>query len=78
MMDQKTKKIVLRETSRFAIYFILVFLFSIYSSTSRTMVEGEVVTKFFGDLFGLHLFSWILIYAIIRVAVWFVKALFSK
>ena len=78
MMDKKTKNIVIREIFKFAIYFVLVFFFSIYSSTSRTMVDGEVVTKFFGDLFGLHLFSWILIYAIVRGAIWFLKALFSK
>ena len=77
-MEQRTKRIVIRETFRFVIYFVLVFFFSIYSSTSRTMVEGEVITKFFGDLFGLHLFSWILIYAIIRGGVWFFKVLTSK
>ena len=77
-MDHETRKIVICETIRFAAYFVLVFLFSIYSSTSRTMVDGEEVTKFFGDLFGLQLFSWILIYVLIRGAVWFVKALTSK
>ncbi|MFC1570363.1 hypothetical protein ACFL4E_01100 [Candidatus Omnitrophota bacterium] len=78
MMEEAKKKTIIREALRFGIYFVLVFLFSIYSATRKTVVGGVEVTDFFMNLFFLNLISWVIIYAIVRGAVWLVKNLFQK
>ncbi len=77
-MDEAKKKIIIRESMRFGIYFVLVFFFSIYSATRKTIVGGVEVTDFFMNLFFLNLISWVMIYAIIKGGVWLVKNLFQK
>ncbi|MEA3489964.1 MAG: hypothetical protein U9R44_06480 [Candidatus Omnitrophota bacterium] len=72
-MESGTRKILLREVRIFAGYCLIVILISIYSSVSRTVVDGDVHTRFFSDLFVLHLIAWLLVYVIIRAAVWGIK-----
>ena len=66
----KTRKtIIAREVFRFAFYCAIVVIVSKYSATSRTVIGGETYTRFFPDLFVLHLLAWLLIYAIIRFVI---------
>jgi hypothetical protein len=73
-MEETTKKILRREARNFAVYFVIVLLVSRYSSTSRTVVDGVVYSRFFLDLFFLHMTAWVMVYALIRGAVWAVKS----
>jgi len=72
-MEENTKKILRRESFRFAACFFIILIISAYSSTSRTMVDGALHSRFFFDLFILNLIAWIMVYAVLRAAVWAVR-----
>jgi hypothetical protein len=76
--NRELRKIIVREIYRFVFYCIIVIAISRYSAISRTVIGGETYTRFFPDLFALHLFAWILIYAIVRFIIWAVVALRKK
>ena len=67
--EKETRKTIAREIFRFAFYCVIVVIVSKYSATSRTVIGGETYTRFFPDLFILHLLAWLLIYAIIRFVI---------
>ncbi len=70
---KKRKKIITREIVYFAVYFVIIVMISLHSSTSVTHVAGKVQTRFFPELLALHLVAWLGIYGIVRGIMWVLR-----
>jgi hypothetical protein len=54
-------------------FFILAVLVSWKSAHNVSGVGALRIEEFYPDLFGLHLFSWIFIYALVMGVVWYIN-----